>query len=428
MVVSHPQKNPDQLPQRGLQDQLVPPDISVQGTVLADHLGRREHAPPLKAVVLFSEAALEPQQVQHVLDSLMVLRRAQRHVDFLNDALVSRILRQDVEGQLVGVEERRPVEVLRGLGLEHDPLFPEDELVDIAVIGHIRPAQLIHRIGKHRQSHRGSGVQVVHDVHPVQDKAPLRPAGVHRLRDLPEARHLRRVQALQAVSLRVEKKVFDPISAVRPVVHLKIQQVAVAPPLDTGKGTVRHPPVLPAHRQDSLRREEVDADFSVGHPGDICRGPQRRLVLLHAVGHQEEAVLPQDSVHEALFPLSLHTDAHPLVHQQVGPVLADLLRHAEARPAAEDALLAVVDPVTVKVPHIPLVPASPERKQLLCPAVTSVWKAQFTQLPINLFSHFAPPGRQSAQGETAGTVLAVCGQTEEPSLCLPLYLPNSSRP
>ena len=154
---------------------------------------------------------------------------------------------------------------------------------------------------------------------------------------------------------------------------LQIDVAVTAPRYHGGKGAFSDDTILPGERKnivdgnivndDSIRiaRNSLAAviDRLASDAWNICHSAKRGLHFLHLVSLNGEVVLRKNPVNELLFFFPFQRDLDLLVHQEIGPIFADLFPHAERGPPAAYPLIPVIALIAVEVLHIPHIPGAP---------------------------------------------------------------------
>ena len=271
-----------------------------------------------------------------------MLLNAQRGRHLLHGGFVLRVLRQQIEHQVVRVEVRLAVRAADPLGLDHDALAPQGEFRVEAVKDVVAGHQLVDGVGVYRDAQRVLRVQVVRDIRLEQHEQRQLGPRVKAPGDPLKARHRAQLRLGQALAVPAVHMVLDGILPARlQHVQLQIAVGRVASDELRHEGAFPDDPALPAEREDAVRRDKVeeqparragDAPAPVHrdiaqprHHGAAAQGEGQLLIPVH---QGPEAVLPADPVEEGLLLLTLDVHRDLLVHQAVGPVLAGLFGQA----------------------------------------------------------------------------------------------------
>ena len=130
-------------------------DRSEHGAVLADNLRRCSNTSLIELVMIFTEAALAGQDIQHILHAGVKLRRPQRHIDLLQDvAVAASVLRKYIINGLTLIKHWPAVNALGCLRLHHNALLAQHKFVHIAIIGDVNALELVDSICKHSHTKR----------------------------------------------------------------------------------------------------------------------------------------------------------------------------------------------------------------------------------------------------------------------------------
>ena len=171
-----------------------------------------------------------------------------------------------------------------------------------------------------------------------------------------------------------ENAVFNGISAaIFLPVNLHIQIIVTVSCNNGSKRALSNKPVSPRKREYVLNRNIVKNNagrvalnnfsaivyFLPNNARNISNSAERRLHFLHLVRLDFKVIFSQNAVNKLLLFCPFKSDFDLLVHQEVCPILAQLLRHAKRIPFAFYDILAVSDSVIVKVLYIPLIPRFP---------------------------------------------------------------------
>ena len=364
------------------------PDSPVHVGVLTDDLGGRCDRSLLEPIVLGTEAALEAQEVEVVVDGLLMLLDPQAHVDLVHGFLgvFEVVLRQLIEDAVVRIEDLVTVCVHQHLRSHEDALAAERELVRIAVILQVGLGQHVHAVGEEADPHRVAVilVHIVHDVELIKYELRLRGSCLDSLSEALEVRDLIPLfrSQLSAGSGRAEDDaVLDHVLVAQvltvlsdqglELVMLELCVLLALVCLLKYEDHLSDPAVLPRDREDVLGHNVVDLhictnhttlfiDDHVGEIGNIGHRPAGRFSLLVLVALDDEVRILQHLLHEGVRLRVLDRDLDLLVEEQVADVLADLFGHAEALPVAVFVVTRpVVDPVLVELLHVRAVPAVP---------------------------------------------------------------------
>ena len=303
-----------------------------------------------------------------------MLRRPQSHVNRRDNGSVSCIFWQHIERNIVCIKYRLSVKILRCGRFYHNPLFPEPEFVYIAVIRNVHALHYINGVCIYRNPCREQIVVVVRNVQPVNNKLSLAASGMNQRRNLFKALYIFEPFLGKHFTAVVKDTVLDNIvSVIFFAVDLQINIVLTVSRNSGRKRALTDIAVLPRQRINVLNGYIIEdkprsvsrndfaalADLLSDNSWDICNSAKCGLHLLHFVCFNAEVVLRQNLVNELLFFLPLKCDFDLFVHQEVCPVLAQLLPHSERIALAVYYAFAVADCVIVKPFDIPLIPALP---------------------------------------------------------------------
>ena len=134
-----------------------------------------------------------------------------------------KVFRQNIKHNIVCVKDRLSVQILGRRRLDHDPLLPQGELIDIAVIGNIHAPQHIHSICIDRNPERNRIVKVICDIRPVNHELATVCFGMYHRGDALKPVHISQVDFVVKIIVSIAiDPVIDVIQPVDFVVDLEI--------------------------------------------------------------------------------------------------------------------------------------------------------------------------------------------------------------